>query len=163
VENPGYAKQSGTSRCEGHRLIFSLNVAGHLVRKSNGRPDIQIGCRIKGEIMLRKLREDRKNDAGFTLIELLIVIVILGILAAVVVFAVNGLSDRGKTAACQADKTTTQVAVEAYYAKNTAYPATLTILTAAPDKFLNSVPATVTYTVGTPATSYTLVGAGGCP
>jgi len=113
--------------------------------------------------MLRKLREGRKNDAGFTLIELLIVIVILGILAAVVVFAVNGLSDRGKTAACQADKTTTQVAVEAFYAKNTAYPATLTVLTLAPDKFLNSVPATVTYTVGTPATSYTLVGASGCP
>jgi general secretion pathway protein G len=115
--------------------------------------------------MLRKLREDRKNDAGFTLIELLIVIVILGILAAVVVFAVNGLSDRGKTAACQADKTTTQVAVEAYYAKNSGYPATLAVLTADPNKFLNSAPSTVTYTAGagTPPTSYTLVGAGGCP
>ena len=38
----------------------------------------------------------KKNDEGFTLIELLIVIVILGILATVVVFAVGGITDRGQ-------------------------------------------------------------------
>jgi general secretion pathway protein G len=55
---------------------------------------------------------------GFTLVELLVVIVILGILAAVVVFAVNGISDKGQTAACNTDKRTLTTAVEAYRAKN---------------------------------------------
>ena len=46
--------------------------------------------------MLQQLREARKNESGFTLIELLIVIVILGVLAAIVVFSVQGITDRGK-------------------------------------------------------------------
>ena len=39
---------------------------------------------------------DNKQDKGFTLVELLIVIVILGILATVTVFAVRGITDRGR-------------------------------------------------------------------
>jgi general secretion pathway protein G len=54
---------------------------------------------------------------GFTLIELLVVIVILGILAAVVVFAVGGITDRGKTSACKTDKRTLLTAGEAYIAQ----------------------------------------------
>ena len=42
-------------------------------------------------------REARKNQNGFTLIELLIVIVILGVLAGIVVFAVAAFTDRGKS------------------------------------------------------------------
>ncbi len=37
-----------------------------------------------------RLQAARREDRGFTLIELLIVIIILGILAAVVVFSVRG-------------------------------------------------------------------------
>jgi general secretion pathway protein G len=59
----------------------------------------------------------KKNDEGFTLIELLIVIVILGILAAVVVFAVGGITDRGQESACDADFKTLEVAYEAYIAQ----------------------------------------------
>ena len=64
----------------------------------------------------------KKNDEGFTLIELLIVIVILGILATVVVFAVGGITDRGQVSACKADRATIEVAVEAYRAQYTGYP-----------------------------------------
>jgi type II secretion system protein G len=70
--------------------------------------------------MLQKLRKGR--DAGFTLIELLIVIVILGILAAIVVFAVGSASTDSKLSACQADKHTLSVALEAYKAKVGTYP-----------------------------------------
>ncbi len=78
----------------------------------------------------------KKNDEGFTLIELLIVIVILGILATVVVFAVGGITDRGQVSACKADKATLEVGVEAYFAKYSVYPATEQALVDA--KFLRS-------------------------
>lgn len=64
----------------------------------------------------------QKQDKGFTLVELLIVIVILGILATVTVFAVRGITDQGKTATCDADRKTYEVAVEAYWAQNGVYP-----------------------------------------
>ena len=63
-----------------------------------------------------------KRDRGFTLVELLIVIVILGVLATVTVFAVRGITNQSKTSACSADKKTLQVAIEAYVAQNGSVP-----------------------------------------
>lgn len=63
----------------------------------------------------------RGADAGFTLVELLIVIVILGILAAVVVIAVSGISDRGQTKACDTDQRALEAAQEASFAKDGFY------------------------------------------
>ncbi len=73
-----------------------------------------------------------KKDKGFTLVELLIVIVILGILATVTVFAVRGITDKGKTSACTADQNTLQTGVEAYYAQNGSIviPSEATLVTA---------------------------------
>ena len=66
--------------------------------------------------MHRRPRE-RRSEAGFTLVELLVVIVILGILSAVVVFAVRGAGDKGKGAAIATDERTLRTAQEAYCAK----------------------------------------------
>jgi prepilin-type N-terminal cleavage/methylation domain-containing protein len=103
--------------------------------------------------MLRRIRTLRQNESGFTLIELLIVIVILGVLSGIVVFAVSGITDRGKVAACQAEVKTVQVAAEAYYAKFGFYAANAAALQTA--GFLQSSPpigADVVYTLtGTPA------------
>src|SRR6266513_1880785 len=63
--------------------------------------------------------ERARSEEGFTLIELLIVIVILGVLAGIVVFAVGGITDRGAASACKAEVKTIAVAEEAYYAKTT--------------------------------------------
>jgi general secretion pathway protein G len=71
--------------------------------------------------MIERLSQRRKGEGGFTLVELLVVIVILGILAAIVVFAVGGISDKGQTSACAADKASISSAEEAYFAQNTAY------------------------------------------
>lgn len=72
----------------------------------------------------RRVRES--GEAGFTLIELLIVIVILGILAGIVVFAVGNSREDAVTAACNANKKTVSTAAEAYKAKNGSYPTALT-------------------------------------
>jgi prepilin-type N-terminal cleavage/methylation domain-containing protein len=71
--------------------------------------------------MQRRIRAIKKDQSGFTLIELLIVIVILGILAAVVVFAVGAFNKNGQQAACQSDFKSVETADEAYFAKNQAY------------------------------------------
>lgn len=119
----------------------------------------------------------RKSESGFTLIELLIVIVILGILAAIVVFSVRGITNKGNVAACKADVETVTVAEEAYYAGSygppaapvqngvtTATYATIPQLVLA--NLLHSAPVTTNgYTVtadsGTGAVSAT--GLAGCP
>jgi prepilin-type N-terminal cleavage/methylation domain-containing protein len=70
--------------------------------------------------MIRHIRETvarRRGvelESGFTLIELLIVIVVLGILAATVVFALSGVTSQSATAACQSDAKSYEVAVSAY-------------------------------------------------
>ncbi len=134
--------------------------------------------------MINKYRqlkaESNGNDEGFTLIELLIVIVILGILAAVVVFAVGGITDRGKNAACKSDVKTFEVAAEAFNAKTGAYPTTgnLANLWTAPNQFMRApggalagdvytAPAAagyvITYTPATAAFAASTGGVAGCP
>jgi general secretion pathway protein G len=70
---------------------------------------------------ISRARNVRRDQSGFTLIELLIVIVILGILAAIVAFSVRGITDRGDVSACKAEVKTVATAEEAYYAKNGTY------------------------------------------
>jgi prepilin-type N-terminal cleavage/methylation domain-containing protein len=83
----------------------------------------------------------RRDERGFTLIELLIVIVILGILAGIVLFAVAGVTNRGNAAACKSDRKTIEVAVEAYRAKHGDYPPNLVpSLTTGDDQFLRPDP-----------------------
>jgi len=72
--------------------------------------------------MKTEIVETQKSDRGFTLVELLIVIVILGILATVTVFAVRGITNQGKSSACAADKKTLEVAAESSMAQTGTYP-----------------------------------------
>jgi len=69
----------------------------------------------------RRINERRaagEGEGGFTLIELLIVIVVLGILAAVVIFSLGGVTGKSALAACQADGATLSTAIAAFNAEN---------------------------------------------
>lgn len=68
-----------------------------------------------------RFRAARRDQSGFTLIELLIVIIILGVLAAVVVFSVRGITNNSEEAACKTEFRIVNTAIEAYYAENGTY------------------------------------------
>jgi prepilin-type N-terminal cleavage/methylation domain-containing protein len=87
---------------------------------------------------LDRLQAARRDQRGFTLIELLIVIIILGVLAAIVVFSVRGITDKGETSACKTSKSTVATAYEAYVASvnppsAAAAPGSKTVLSLRPD------------------------------
>jgi len=69
----------------------------------------------------RRQARGKRGEDGFTLIELLVVIIILGVLAAVVVFAVRGTGDKGAAAAYDSDAKAVRTAQEAYCARTGQY------------------------------------------
>ncbi|MEV6824715.1 prepilin-type N-terminal cleavage/methylation domain-containing protein [Amycolatopsis sp. NPDC051102] len=108
--------------------------------------------------MLERLRTARANQDGFTLIELLIVVVILGVLAGVVVFAVSAFNGDGKAAACNADWKSVETANEAFYAKTGGYAASPAALKTA--GYLKDEPSTTNgYTIAITAGVVTASGA----
>ncbi|MBK5330896.1 MAG: prepilin-type N-terminal cleavage/methylation domain-containing protein [Ilumatobacteraceae bacterium] len=101
---------------------------------------------------------ESKQDKGFTLVELLIVIVILGILATVTVFAVTGITNKGKTSACQSDLKVLQTAEEANNANTGVYADQPALKTAG---LIHAVSPNFTVAVGAgtgAAASYTITG-----
>jgi prepilin-type N-terminal cleavage/methylation domain-containing protein len=103
-------------------------------------------------------RRRQHSTRGFTLVELLVVIVILGVLAGIVVFAVNGISDRGQNSACAADTQTITHAEEAYFAQHGTYASEGTLATSGG---LLSSESTL-HDVTLSGQSYTIINTGTC-
>jgi type II secretion system protein G len=68
--------------------------------------------------MISKIKKSR----GFTIVELLIVIVVIGILAALVIVTYNGIQQKARDTERKTDIKAVQGHLEAYWADNAKYP-----------------------------------------
>ncbi|HSX43838.1 MAG TPA: type II secretion system protein [Candidatus Saccharimonadales bacterium] len=66
----------------------------------------------------------KSKQSGFTIVELLIVIVVIGILAALVITTFTGIQQKARNTERQTDIKAIHGQVEAYYAQNGKYPTT---------------------------------------
>ena len=65
----------------------------------------------------------KKRQSGFTIVELLIVIIVIGILAALVITTYSGVEAKARDTKRQTDIGSLYSMLEAYYAQNGGYPA----------------------------------------
>lgn len=68
-----------------------------------------------------------KSSRGFTIVELLIVIVVIGILAAIVIVAFNGVQSRAHDTAMRSDLASFAKKMGLYHAEYGSYPAGLSV------------------------------------
>jgi prepilin-type N-terminal cleavage/methylation domain-containing protein len=72
--------------------------------------------------MISLNKKHGKRQSGFTIVELLIVIVVIGILAAIVITTYAGIQSKGRNTKRTTDIVAIQSKLEAYYAENGNYP-----------------------------------------
>lgn len=75
--------------------------------------------------LLRKPHRQHRPASGFTIVELLVVIVVIGILAAITIVSYTGISQKAVLASLQSDLSTSAQKLKMYQVEHGAYPAAL--------------------------------------
>lgn len=78
--------------------------------------------------MAKQLLWARRHKSGFTIVELLIVVVVIGILAAIVIVAYNGIQNRANDAAAESDVRKIGLALQNYATINGSLPTSEALL-----------------------------------
>lgn len=101
------------------------------------------------------------TQRGFTIVELLIVIVVIGVLAAIVLVAFNGVTNRSKKTKAEAAAKAFVQKAEAYNAEKGTYPSTFALLSGANNtdsfKLTGVTLRTSAFVAGTPPTDESTV------
>ena len=100
--------------------------------------------------MILKNIKDKKQNRGFTIVELLVVIVVIGILAAITIVSYTGITSRANTTKALSNAQSAQSVAEIYFAENSVYPATIGLFSTG--STTTKIPSNVTIIAGSAAT-----------
>ena len=90
------------------------------------KKQLSLSNKLKNPISLKFSRTSRRTDPnkiGFTIVELLVVIVVIGILAAITIVSFTGISQKATVASIQSDLSNAKKQLQLYYTEYGYYPA----------------------------------------
>jgi len=106
--------------------------------------------------MNKNIKLINSKAKGFTIVELLIVIVVIGILAAITIVSYSGVTSRANTATNQSNANSVLKSAESVFAENNAYPAS-PATTASLSTGAAKLPSNITLGTATPTASATIM------